>query len=1123
MQYAPLDLGWAAAQNTAPAGYNKSVTMTHLHHDNTLHQILARHVDNVRQRLCSSANQESCAIKRIHNLSASHLAVILLHSQCGYLVIEDTPERAETVLGDLRYFESACNSKHKSLYFPPPSSPELVGERARILHVMSSGMDARIITSIDALKIGFGQAGPFEISTGLSVERELIGMMLAGIGYRKVNIVMEKGEYAERGWIFDIYPVTEELPVRVELFGDQIELIRAFDIETQRSIRKIKSLAIYPAAELFDGSEAGVAEIDNSLIGLMSGAGIFLNAKIAPELIEKYESALDKSAVTIFSHYAISDGGIDSEALPMAGLGILPEERKSVDELADSLSGLRKKTALVLSSGAQVERCRDLFSSKGIVAPFIEAQQVCSYEGTFFITKGTLSAGLHLPDLLVLTAREIFGEQPAYRPLKKSRVSRLLLTLDDLKPGDFIVHRDHGIGKFVGLQREKIESCEVDLITLEYSGGDRLYLPFQSINLLTKYSAGEDHAPVLDRIGGKRWQTTKSKVRKSVKEMADKLLKLYAERRVSRGFVFSEDTPMHTEFDDFFPYEETEDQIKAVDEIKKHMQSDHPMDLLVCGDVGYGKTEVAIKAAFRAVYDGKQVAVLVPTTLLAEQHYRTFKSRFAAFPVRIDYLSRFKDSKEARKSIAALAKGEIDIIIGTHMLLNKAVCFQDIGLMIIDEEHRFGVAQKERLKELRRGVDVITLTATPIPRTLHMSLSGIREMATIETPPEERLAVRSVVTRHSDKTIKEAIERELKRDGQVFFVHNRIRDIEKVVLYIKKLLPNARIDYAHGQMAEQQLERIMLSFLDRQIDVLVSTAIIGSGLDIPTANTIIIDRADTFGLSDLYQLRGRVGRGNLQAYAYFLVPREDILTDDAKKRLQAIQEMSYLGAGFRLALKDLEIRGAGNLLGGEQSGHIYKVGFDMYMEMLEKAVSELKGESVTDEIEPQVKLRATAFIPEEYVQDMSLRLSLYKRLTAIKSISELDEFANEMADRFGAMPEEVANLVHVIRIKLLSKMLFISRVTDMDSGYRFIIGIDESGSPYQLPDGFSEQLLKALSDKQQNTGVYKGVRSAALKLMQKGFELSIKAKSQDESLNAVEEILAELASKCSMDKKPQIV
>ncbi len=1074
--------------------------------------MLATHSQEVFERL------DDAAERRIYNVKVPHLAALLLHCDSRLLVIEDTPEHAELLCHDMFYFASVCGRQDARCdYFPPPSSPELIGERARIINKLASGKIERIVTSVAALNTGLLAQEAFDISKGLSIDRELMKMMLEDLGYRKVNIVMEKGEYAERGWLFDIYPVTEDLPVRVEFFGDEIDLIRTFDIETQRSVKRMKELTIYPAFETLPEKEDGGIDFANSVIMLMPEATVFVNGKIAPGLTEEGTPTHphrrlrgSDGLLTVFSHYALAGEGIDAGAIPMAGLGILPEERRSVDDIADALSRMNKmnkKVVIVLASMGQIDRLRDLLAGISLIAPFIDSKVVCSYEGVLCLTHGALSGGMHLPELLLLSGREIFGEQPAYRPIRKSRLSRLLLTIDDLKPGDFVVHRDHGIGKFIGLQREKIEDYEQDLITLEYAGGDRLYLPFQGIEKLKKYSAGEDHVPALDRIGGKRWQTTKQKVKKSVMEMTDKLLKLYAERKVSRGYVFSEDTPLHVEFDDFFPYEETEDQIKAVDAIKKHMQSDQPMDMLICGDVGYGKTEVAIKAAFRAVYDGKQVAVLVPTTLLAEQHYRTFRSRFAAFPVKIDYLSRFKDSGGVKRSIAALAKGQIDIIIGTHMLLNKTIHFQDLGLLIIDEEHRFGVAQKERLKELRKGVDIITLTATPIPRTLHMSLSGIREMSTIETPPEERLAVRSVVTRHNDRTIREAIERELKREGQVFFVHNRIRDIERVVSYVKKLVPEARTSYAHGQMAEHQLENIMLAFLDRQIDVLVSTAIIGSGLDIPTANTIIIDRADTFGLSDLYQLRGRVGRGAIQAYAYFLIPGEDILTDDAKKRLQAIQEMSYLGAGFRLALKDLEIRGAGNLLGGEQSGHIYKVGFDMYLEMLEKAVAELKGEEIQEEIEPQIKLRLAAFIPEEYISDMALRLSMYKRLTSIKSLEELDDFSAEMTDRFGVMPEEVQRLIHVIRIKMLAKLLFIGKVMAIDGRYRFTVGKDESGRKYQLPEDFADRVLRALFEIQRN--LKKGRR---LLFLQDGFEFSTQGMPSEESMYAVEKLLIELST-----------
>jgi transcription-repair coupling factor (superfamily II helicase) len=515
------------------------------------------------------------------------------------------------------------------------------------------------------------------------------------------------------------------------------------------------------------------------------------------------------------------------------------------------------------------------------------------------------------------------------------------------------------------------------------------------------------------------------------------------------------------------------------------------MDMLLCGDVGYGKTEVVMKAAFRAVYDGKQVAVVAPTTLLTEQHFRTFRARFSGFPVSIDYISRFKSKKDIDRTLKALSAGEIDIIIGTHILFNKKVSFHDLELLIIDEEHRFGVSQKERLKDLKKGVDTLTLTATPIPRTLQMSLSGIMEMCVIETPPDERLAVRSAVAVFNDAIIKEAVARELKRGGQVFFVHNRILDIYKIADYIKKLAPDAIVSVAHGQMKESELERTMLGFLNREADILVCTAIIGAGLDITTANAIIINRADTFGLSDLYQLRGRVGRGNIQAYAYFLMPGEDIITDDAKKRLNAIQEMSYLGAGFRLALKDLEIRGAGNLLGPEQSGHIYRVGFDMYMEMLEKAVAGLKGEEIREEFDPQIRLRLSAIIPEEYIPDITLRLSFYRRISSVKSMQELSELKDEIADRFGSMPDEVKNLLNVVQVKILARQLYISKVFQLNGKYRFSF-LSDAEKKYRVPEGFFDRLLKALVALQK--------RDKGIRFLPDGFEMDTKEMPSEDSI-----------------------
>ncbi|MDI6728524.1 MAG: transcription-repair coupling factor [Thermodesulfovibrionales bacterium] len=1076
--------------------------------------LLKSHAEQISERLKISET------KRIYNISIPHLALLLLFHEKPFVVVEDSDESASMLYNDFLFFNSAISNQQSAIaYFPPPSGPEAIGERAKALYRIQ-GTEVRsqktefisIITSKEAYYSGFSVSeiknNVQSLKKGMEIGREKLEAWLTLHGYRNVSVVMERGEYSQRGWLFDIYPVTEDSPVRVEFFGDEIDLIRIFDIETQRSIKEINDIEIFPAEEPgLKSSELGVQDVEiktdllNELLKIRD-IDIFLSSEALKDI------ALSKdinSKLITFSHLPFVGEGIDAGEMTIKGTGIPPEERKGINDIPDALKKADKQVISAMSSKAQAERLKDIMSDGGIVAPIIDRQDLKSYEGMFCITTGRLSSGINLPELLILTDREIFGERPSYRPIKKSKVSRLLLGIDDLKPGDFVVHKDHGIGRFAGLQRQKTEDYEQDLITIEYANG-RLYIPFHSIDRLQKYSAAEGHIPSLEKLGGKAWIRTKQKVKKGIREMAEKLLKLYAERRIARGYKFSEDTSMHREFDDFFPYEETPDQIMSIEEIKRHMHSEMPMDMLLCGDVGYGKTEVAVRAAFRAVYDGKQVAVLVPTTLLAEQHFRTFRARFSGFPVRIDYLSRFKNKNDLKNSITAIAKGEVDIVIGTHMLLNKKVQFHDLGLLIIDEEHRFGVAQKERLKELKKGVDVLTLTATPIPRTLHMSLSGIREMCTIETPPEERLSVRSTVTTFNDRTIKEAIERELQRHGQVFFVHNRIRDIEKIATHIKKLVPDARIATAHGQMREVDLERIMLDFLNKETDILVCTAIIGAGLDIATANTIIVNRADTFGLSDLYQLRGRVGRGNTQAYAYFLIPGEDIITDDAKKRLRAIQEMSYLGAGFRLALKDLEIRGAGNLLGAEQSGHIYKVGFDMYMEMLEKAVSELKGEEIKEEIDSQIRLRLSAFIPEDYIPDITLRLSIYKRISTVKSLDALTELKNELIDRFGSMPDEVNNLLHVIEIKILSKLLYISTVSDIDGRYRFLF-VSDAEDKYKIPENFFDKLLKTLFELQK--------KERGIRFLPDGFELDTRGIPPKDAITKVEETLQSLWTRLS--------
>jgi transcription-repair coupling factor (superfamily II helicase) len=1077
-----------------------------------LYQHLINHITKLLQQVKAGPGT------RIYNLSIPHFALLLLFKTNPFVVIENSTESADALYNDLLFFRQLVPGNSRTIrYFPPASSPELIGKRASVLLAGGTQSNIGIITSAEACRTGFSfsliKDAVITVKRGLSIERDSLNEMLSGLGYKKVSVVVEKGEYSQREWIFDIYPTTEDLPLRVEFFGDEIEVMRSFDIETQRSLREVQYLTIFPATE-DDPNSTIIDELAHSTnpdVFVVEGTPGSLKTGTHPIFCEKMGCVPVFKELPFYSvsHLPFTGEGTDAMEHSIKGMGILPEERKELGDIPSVLKKAGYDTLIVLPSEAQAERLKDILFDGGVIAPVIKCKDLESYAGSICIVTGILSSGMLVKNVLVLTDRELFGERPAYRPLKRSKASRLLFTIDDLKAGDLVVHKDHGIGRFTGLQRQRTDRCEEDLITLEYAHGDRLYIPFYSIDKLQKYSAGEGHTSPIDRLGSKKWQKTKHRVKEKIREMADKLIKLYAERSVSRGFVFSEDTPMHREFDDFFPYDETPDQIRAFEEIQKHMHSETPMDMLLCGDVGYGKTEVALKAAFRAVFDGTQVAVLVPTTLLAEQHFRTFKMRFSGFPVKIDYLSRFKNKQQVKQSIKALADGETDIVIGTHMLLNRNVRFHDIGLLIIDEEHRFGVAQKERLKELKKGVDILTLTATPIPRTLHMALSGIREIATIETAPEERVAVRSIVTPFTGKTIKEAVDRELRRDGQVFFVHNRIGDIEKTADYIRKLMPDARLAIGHGQMPEVEMERVMLRFLNRDINVLVCTAIIGSGLDIPTANTIIVDRADTFGLADLYQLRGRVGRSNVQAYAYFLIPGEDRLTDEAKKRLQAIQEMSYLGAGFRLALKDLDIRGAGNLLGAEQSGCIHGVGFDMYMEMLERTVAELKGQEVVEEIEPAILLRLSAFIPDNYISDITLRLSIYRRISTLKSLDALVELRDELSDRFGTLPEETINLLRVIKIKLLSKQLYIIKVTDVDRRYRFFFLLDADNT-YKIPEDFFDRLMKALFSLSSGTSI---------RFLPDGFELDARHMPLHEAIEEVEETLQKIVEMMAVSSR----
>jgi transcription-repair coupling factor (superfamily II helicase) len=644
---------------------------------------------------------------------------------------------------------------------------------------------------------------------------------------------------------------------------------------------------------------------------------------------------------------------------------------------------------------------------------------------------GPLSRGFLLEQerILILTEEEIFGERvhpPS--PPKRSRLSQLVSTFHALRAGDYVVHVEHGIAEYLGLQVLKYGGLEGDFLVLRFEGNDRLYVPPDQIDLVQKHTGPEGYRPRLDRLGGKAWERTKSNARKALREMAQELLDLYAARQVVEGHGFAPDSALSREFDAAFEYEETPDQLRAIEEVKADMEAARPMDRIVCGDVGYGKTEVAMRAAFKAVLDNKQVAVLVPTTILAQQHWQTFTDRFKAFPVTVEMLSRFRSPKEQRALLRKAAEGGVDIVIGTHRLLQQDVRFHDLGLVVVDEEHRFGVAHKETLKQIRKQVDVLTLTATPIPRTLHMSLSGIRDLSVIETPPEDRLAIQTFVQRFDRKVVREAILRELEREGQCYFVHNRVHSIDRIAVFLQDLVPEVRFAVAHGQMREAVLEKAMLRFLRREVDVLVTTTIIESGLDIPTANTILIHHAERFGLAQLYQLRGRVGRSRYRAFAYLLVSEGKLLSEEARQRLRTLQELSELGAGFQIAARDLEIRGAGNILGAAQSGHMAAIGFELYYQLLEQAIHELKGEVPTEFPEPTLNLGVSAYLPEAFIPDISQRLALYKRIAAGREEAELDALREEIRDRFGPLPPPALAILEVMGIKIHARRLGLSRI-----------------------------------------------------------------------------------------------
>ena len=855
---------------------------------------------------------------------------------------------------------------------------------------------------------------------------------LIKMGYGREVMVERRGEVSVRGGIFDIFPISSELPYRVELFGDAIESIRRFEPETQRSIDTVDGIQILPRSEkslLADLAKRGqglssvtsyfpkntivvldeplsIREEEDKLFAQLEGSMFYMGREEAAEHLERF-SRLSLAQVA----YGKAEGATRITA-PMRSMTSFAGH---VDDFWQQLKAWELEgysvRLLCLNTGER----RRLYE-------LLEEQGYRIGRGAFDleVQLGRLRAGFTAPKdkLAVLSEREVFGRRYMRRTRRRFEAGTAITQFSDLKTGDYVVHAVHGIGHYLGLRR--FEGKAGDFMAIQYGGGDMVYVPVTHIDHVQKYLGGDGAVPKVDKIGGASWARAKARVKRAVRDMTEELVRLYALRESSPGHPFALDSPWQAEFEDAFEYEETPDQARAIREVKADMESPRPMDRLLCGDVGYGKTEVALRAAFKAVMDGKQAALVAPTTVLVQQHYQTFTERLADFPMRIDMLSRFRTAKQHRETIDGLKSGEVDIVVGTHRLFSKDIGFKDLGLIIIDEEQRFGVAHKERLKHLRAHVDVLTMSATPIPRTLHFSLMGVRDMSIINTAPNDRLPIHTCIEAWDEEVAREAIERELARQGQVFYLHNRVQTIDHVTAFVNTLAPHARVATAHGQMPKHQLEDIMAAFVRKEVDVLVCTTIIGSGIDIPNANTIIIDRADAFGLSELYQIRGRVGRYKHRAFAYLLIPGDKALTEEAQQRLKALEDFSALGSGFRIAMRDLEIRGCGNILGAEQHGHIAAVGYETYKDLIAEAVAELKGEPVKRRVLPPFEVAVDAYIPASYVPTAQQKMTLYRRIAGAQSVDEIEELGEELKDRFGAPPAPVRRLLEVMRVRALA-------------------------------------------------------------------------------------------------------
>ena len=1009
------------------------------------------------------------------------------------LILAEDERRAREIYEDYRFYDKKIYlyPARDLLFFQADIHGNLlIRQRMQVVRALMEEEELAVVTSFDGCmdfleSLEQIREQLLHFTSDSTVDIDALKARLVWLGYERVGQVELPGQFSIRGGIVDIYCLTEENPWRIELWGDEIDSIRSFDAESQRSLENLEEITIYPAVE-HPGEKAKLSFLDyfpaqKSVVFLDEPNRLVEKGQAVEEeyrqsrlhRAEKGEKNLPENWLCSFEKVQKELNKRNCIALcalepRQAGWKINEKfyiEAKSVNSYNSSFELLTKdleqykrqgyRVALLSGSRTRAERLAKDLSEEGLNAFYSQDTDRIISPGEIMVVYGHARRGFQYPliKFAVMTETDIFGKEQKKRKKKKKYSGNRIQDFAELSIGDLVVHEKHGLGIYRGIEKVEVDRVVKDYIKIEYRGGSNLYILATQLDALQKYSGSSENAktPKLNKLGGQEWNKTKSRVRGAVKNIAKELVELYAVRQEKEGYVCGPDTVWQKEFEEMFPYEETEDQLAAIEDTKKDMESTKIMDRLVCGDVGYGKTEVALRAAFKAVQESRQVVYLVPTTILAQQHYNTFVQRMKEFPVKVDLLCRFRTSAQQKKTIEGIKKGQVDIVIGTHRVLSKDVEFKNLGLLIIDEEQRFGVTHKEKIKQMKKDVDVLTLTATPIPRTLHMSLIGIRDMSVLEEPPMDRVPIQTYVMEYDEETVREAIRRELRRGGQVYYVYNRVNDIAEVALRISKLVPEARVDFAHGQMSQRELEQVMYDFINGDVDVLVSTTIIETGLDISNVNTMIIHDSDRYGLSQLYQLRGRVGRSNRTAYAFLMYTKNKMLQETAEKRLSAMREYSDLGSGFKIAMKDLELRGAGNLLGAQQHGHMNAVGYDLYCKMLSEAVKEAKGIQTMDDFETTIDLNIDAFIPDSYISNEFQKLDIYKRIAGIENQQEYDDMLEELIDRFGEPTKAVLNLLAIARLKALAHQGYVTEIKQLGKDVRITLyekaKLDPAGIP----------------------------------------------------------------------------